>query len=476
MGRVLGPFPPSLLGDVQISPLGVVPKKGLNRWRLILDLSSPEGHSVNDGIPSHLCSLSYISVDDAARAVVRAGRGALLAKVDIKSAYRIVEVHPEDRPLLGMQFDGLTFVDSVLPFGLRSAPKIFTALADALEWVVRRAGVETLLHYLDDFLIVAHPASEQCSEDLRKLRHVFARLRIPVAMEKLEGPTTQLTFLGIELDTHRMVLRLPQEKLRELRTLLAQWCTWRYCRTRDLQSLVGKLQHACKVVRPGRTFLRRMFELLKGTRRHQPFIRLNAAFRSDLTWWYSFLEHWNGISMLDGSLNKPPDHHLFTDASGGLGCGAWAGRHWFQYFWPEEIADRSIAVKELLPIVLACIVWGDTWSHQSVLAHCDNQSVVAVVNAGYSRDTHLMQLLRSLFFITAHHDITLRAVHIPGVDNVAADAISRDNLILFHSQVPAARPSPTRLPPAALSLLVLQQPDWTSPAWTRLFRSCLRLD
>ena len=151
MGRVLGPFPLSLLGDVQISPLGVVPKKGPNRWRLILDLSSPEGHSVNDGIPSHLCSLSYISVDDAARAVVRAGRGALLAKVDIKSAYRIVEVHPEDRLLLGMQFAGLTFVDSALPLGLRSAPKIFTALADALEWVVRRAGVNTLLHYLDDF-------------------------------------------------------------------------------------------------------------------------------------------------------------------------------------------------------------------------------------------------------------------------------------------------------------------------------------
>ena len=260
-----------------------------------------------------------------------------------------------------------------------------------------------------------------------------------------------------------MVLRLPQEKLRELRTLLAQWCTWRYCRTRDLQSLVGKLQHACKVVRPGRTFLRRMFKLLKGTRRHQQFIRLNAAFRSDLTWWHSFLEHWNGMSMLDGSLNKPPNHHLFTDASGWLGCGAWAGRYWFQYFWPEEIADRSIAVKELLPIVLACIVWVDTWSHQSVLAHCDKQSVVAVVNTGYSRDTQLMHLLRSLFFITAHHEITLRAAHIPGVDNVAADAISRDNLILFHSQVPAARPSPTRLPPAALSLLVPQQPRLDIP-------------
>ena len=140
---------------------------------LILDLSSPEGRSVNDGIQPALCSLSYVSIDDAARAVAKAGRGALLAKVDIKSAYRIVEVHPEDRPLLGMLWDGGLFIDSVLPFGLRSAPKIFTALADALEWIVRQAGVETVFHYLDDFLIVGNPASEQCKVDLQRLLEVF---------------------------------------------------------------------------------------------------------------------------------------------------------------------------------------------------------------------------------------------------------------------------------------------------------------
>ena len=181
MGRVLGPFPPASLGTIQVSPLGVIPKKGLNKWRLILDLSSPEGGSVNDGISPDLCSLSYISVDDAARAVVRTGRGALLAKVDIKSAYRMVEVHPEDRLLLGMQFDGLLFVDSVLPFGLRSAPKIFNALADALEWTVRQAGVGTVFHYLDDFLIVAPPMSHQCGEDLDRLLGVFSHLCVPVA-------------------------------------------------------------------------------------------------------------------------------------------------------------------------------------------------------------------------------------------------------------------------------------------------------
>ena len=472
-GRILGPFPPASLPGVQVSRFGVIPKKGLNKWRLILDLS-PEGRSVNDGIRQELCSLSYVSIDDAARAVARAGRGALLAKIDIKSAYRIVGVHPEDRLLLGMLWDEELYVDTALPFGLRSAPKIFTALADALEWVVRQTGVKVMLHYLDDFLLVGEPASEQCKDNLQKLLAVFTSLHIPVASEKLEGPTTCLSFLGIELDTYLMVLRLPQEKIEELRALLAHWRTKKWCLLKDLQSLVGKLQHACKVVRPGRTFLRRMFELLRGTPKRQCFIRLNATFRSDLAWWLMFLESWNGVSMLADVDNAPPDAHLYTDASGGIGCGAWSGRHWFQYFWPDEFAARSIAVKELVPIVMACIVWGKIWRQQNVLAHCDNQAVVEVINTGSCKDPELMQLLRSLFFITAHLEITLRAAHIPGLLNTGADALSRDNLILFHSQVPAARPSPTPLPPAAIDLLIHCRPDWMSPSWSQLFRDCLQ--
>ena len=125
------------------------------------------------------------------------GRGALMAKVDVKSAYRLVPVHPEDRLLLGMSWEGDIFVDTVLPFGLRSAPKIFTAPADALEWVTRQSGVETVIHYLDDFFLLGEPDSEQCAVYLQLLLGVFTRLKVPVAMEKLEGPVTRLTFLGI---------------------------------------------------------------------------------------------------------------------------------------------------------------------------------------------------------------------------------------------------------------------------------------
>ncbi len=104
---------------VHCSPFGVIPKKGKpGRWRLIVDLSSPEGSSVNDGISAELSSLSYTSVDEVMRKVLEVGRGALMAKSDIKQAYRNIPVHPEDRGLLGMQWKGQLLVDGGLPFGL----------------------------------------------------------------------------------------------------------------------------------------------------------------------------------------------------------------------------------------------------------------------------------------------------------------------------------------------------------------------
>ena len=221
------------------------------------------------------------------------GRGTRLAKVDIKSAYRIVPVHSEDRALLGMLWDGALYVDSVLPFG--SAPKIFTAIADALEWKVKEEGVGVIFHYLDDFLIVAPPDSSVCEENLYKLKALFDKLHIPIAEEK--------------------------EKLRDLKLLVEEWLGKKLSLVKDLQSLVGKLQHASKVVHPGRTFLRRMFDLLKGIPQKQQFVRLNVSFRSDLMWWHSFLESWNGVLMMR-SQGAEPDHHLISDASGQFGCGA----------------------------------------------------------------------------------------------------------------------------------------------------------
>ena len=115
-----------------------------------------------DGIEKALCSLSYISVDNVAKTILQLGPGTLLGKMDVKEAFRIVSIHPSDRLLLAIQWKGKLYIDKILPFGLRSAPLLFTALADAAEWIIHQKGVKHIWHYVDDFILAGEPHSTQC--------------------------------------------------------------------------------------------------------------------------------------------------------------------------------------------------------------------------------------------------------------------------------------------------------------------------
>ena len=266
--RILPISSPPTFPQLRVSPFGVIPKRSQpNKWRLIVDLSSPEGQSVNDGINPPLCSIKYASIDDATAIIQQLGRGTLMAKLDLRDAYRIVPVHPLDRPLLGMQWKDTTYVDTALPFGLRSAPKIFSALADGLIWILQSHGVSPSLHYLDDFLLLGAPNSTNCASALHTTLSICGELGVPIAEEKTEGPTTILTFLGIEIDTVNLQLCLPLQKLTSLLELLRSWCAPKSHRSmqrsvckRDLLSLIGHLNHAATVVRPGRTFIRSLID------------------------------------------------------------------------------------------------------------------------------------------------------------------------------------------------------------------------
>ena len=130
LGRIADAGPGEAAKELGIhsSPFGVIPKRQKpGKWRLILDLSSPEGFSVNDGISKETSSLRYTTTDDVVEAILKSGKGSLMAKLDIKQAYRNIPVYPQDRLLLGMSWGGRIYVDKTLPFGLRSAPLLFSA-------------------------------------------------------------------------------------------------------------------------------------------------------------------------------------------------------------------------------------------------------------------------------------------------------------------------------------------------------------
>ena len=109
--------------------------------------------------------------------------------------------------------------------------------------------------------------SQQCAKDLETSLAMCEEAGCPVAGEKTEGPATEITLLGIELDSLQLQLRLPQEKLTKLKKLVVKWRKRDGCEKRELESLAGHLSHACKVVRPGRRSLRGIFGLLSCFRR-----------------------------------------------------------------------------------------------------------------------------------------------------------------------------------------------------------------
>ena len=458
--------------NIHCSPFGVIPKKNKpNKWRLIIDLSSPENHSVNDGILKELASLSYMSIDDVVSTVLKMGKGTMLAKMDVQQAFRNIPVHPSDRGLLGMQWEGRVFLDKVLPFGLRSAPLLFSAVADALAWIMHQRGVGWLDHYIDDFVTAGAPNSDECQENVHSMKAVCAETGIPLDPGKDEGPATMISVLGVEVDTVAMVVRLPPGKLSHLKSELASWRTKKICRKRELLSLIGSLSHACKAVRAGRTFLRRMIDLSTTVRRLDRHVRLTISARSDIEWWFQYCSCWNGISMMSSVSRAKPDVTMLSDASGNWGCGALSGLDWFQLQWAGPIKDYHITVKELVPIVLAAALWGPKWKGKTVRARCDNAAVVSIINSGSSRVQEAMHLMRCLAFLAAKDEFYIFATHIRGVDNTLADALSRNNGSLFRTLHPQAKQSPTPIPVSLLDLLIVTKPDWLSQHWTQLWSS-----
>ena len=145
--------------------------------------------------------------------------------------------------------------------------------------------------------------------------------------------------------------------------------------------------------------------------------------------------------------------------------------HWFKLAWPCDL-HRIIAALELIPVVVAAMLWGDNWRGKLVCFHSDNEAVVSVLNKGHAQDVTLTHLMQCLAFLAACHGFHFSSVHVPGRLNKAADALSHNNLTLFHSLLPQALQE-SIIPLSVVQLLVSEILDWGSPTWTKFFNSCL---
>lgn len=464
-GRVAGPFNTCPIPNIQISPIGVVPKKTPGDYRLIHHLSHPSGQSINDYIDSKLCSVKYTEFDQAVKMIHDQGANCYLFKMDIKSAFRLLPIHPDDFELLGFSFKEKIYYDKALPFGCSISPSLFEKFSTFLEFCVKsqmKSG--GLLHYLDDFL-GGEKSFKKCKCLMNLFQSIMQEIGVPLADEKTEGPVQILTFLGLELDSQEMVIRIPLIKIREVIQKIEFLLSKKSVTLKEMQSVIGSLNFCCRAIVVGRPFCRRLINSTCGIKRSYHHVRINREMKLDLRMWLKFFEHCNGISVFhDRFWVSNDDEQLFTDSAGSLGLGIWFKGHWCSEQWPPEWhrqgLTKDITMLELFPIVAAISIWGDQLRNKKLRFHCDNQAVVHVINTMTSKSTLVLALLRVLTLQCLRFNCLIKASHIPGAKNDICDALSRFQLRKFRTLAPNSDSNQTPVPHRLWNIFKVDASSW----------------
>ena len=408
-----------------VSALGAIPKPHSDKIRLIHDCSRPQHCNVNSYATTH--HFSYVTVE---KAVSQIKPNAYLAKIDLKSAYRHVPIHPSSYRATGLSwtFKGdhhTTYLyDNKLPFGAAKSPEIFHRLTQAVTRMIARRGFRTILAYLDDFLIFGD-SKHECELAYSELILLLGELGFSINWEKAVAPTQRLTFLGIEIDTVLRQLILPESKLCELRALLGETLTKRSITKRDLQSLVGKLNFAARVIFGGRTFLRRIIDAMNKLSRPHHHSRLNFQLRADLSWWAEFLSVFYGKTFFVES--EPVASEEFSTDACPIGGGGFFRGDWFYINWEvdnPDLAKAHINLKETFTVLVVLEQWKHQLRDKWIVVRSDNRTTISALNKGTCHNPQIMQWLREIFWLSATHNFRVTAHYIPSKSNTVADAIS----------------------------------------------------
>ena len=350
-----------------------------------------------------------------------------MAKVDLMNSYQSVKIHPSNYDITGIYwtFTGhktpTWLVDTRLPFGARCSPGIFNELSQAVCRIMRNKNIPSVIAYLDDFLIIAE-SKELCIQYLNTLISLLRKLRFAINYNKVCGPTQRLTFLGIVMDSVKMTLELPQEKLDELRLLLQKSISCPKLTKRQLQSIAGKLNWATQCVYGGRFYLRRLQSKINSLSSPWHRTRVTAPMRADMQWWLDFIHVFNGTTPM---VERRPITPVHIDACPVAGGAVYLNDYVYipWTLWPGT-ENLHINFKETLSLEPAINKWAPLWSNKKVIINCDNQAAVGIINRGSTSNPLVMASLRRIFWLSAIYNFRIKAVYLPGIENLA-DAVSR---------------------------------------------------
>ena len=346
-------------------------------------------------------------------------------KLDLKDAYFAVSVHPSHRKYLRFVWDKEVYQFVSLPFGLASAPRVFTKLLKPVVSLLRRLRMR-LVQYLDDGLFMSQDPLGQ-ARDRDTALFVMMKLGFTVNWEKSElNPKQVIDFLGMTIDSHKMLLSLPPGKVQSIKAKCQQLLTLKCTTVRQVAKLVGKIAASVKAVVPGQLFCRQLQMLktqglLAQQQNYEAEITLTPECKEELQWWIECLDQHNGQSFL----TSVPDMTIRTDASK-QGWGAVMDQERTQGVWSQMESKLHINILELRAgnFAVRAFTRGTKVRHVHLLM--DNSTAVAYVNnRGGTRSMKLIQEAKELWSYCLVNKITLTAEHLAGRLNVEADLESR---------------------------------------------------
>lgn len=435
LGRIEGPFYSAPFPNFKSSPLALREKKNSGKFRLLHNLSFPyDERSVNFNIPEKFSTVNYASFSSAVK-IIQSKTQCYLAKSDIADAFRLIPLHSSQYPLTGFYYKGY-YYDKCLPQGCSSSCQIFEKFSDSLLWILQnKYNCTDVVKVLDDFLFISN-SSDHCQYMLDCFRQLCNDIGVPIAEHKTEGPSQQLSFLGVDLNTIHMTAQLPHEKLTKYSSEIILFLGKSKCTLRELKSIIGMLQFATCVIPIGKCFLRRLHDATIGITKPHYYIKLTKKIKEDLSLWNMFLSKFNGISLITPKEKFTSNElHMYSDSSH-IGYGGTFRSHYILGPFPSKWKNYSIQFLELFPIFLLLHVFKEQLSHKSIIFHCDNQSIVNIINKQSSADPLIMKLLRPMILIMLLHDISFRAEHIPGNLNNLCDSLSRlqfsNHILTYH--------------------------------------------
>ena len=299
MGAIIGPVDDIQCPEYHCSPLLTRPKDG-NKRRIILDLSYPNGASVNDQVERQLFDkqpfiLRFPTIDDIVQEVVKDSVDKSIFKIDIGHAFRNLRVDPADALKFGIRWKQKSYVDGAVAFGWVHGSTAFQMVSDAIVHIMSTRGYK-IFAYIDDFVAIL--PSDVATEAFQALYDLIRELGLPINPDKVIPPCKALTCLGIHINLETKTLSIDSEKLKAIHDECHRTRLKKHLSRKAFQSLLRKLLYVHKCVRPARTFVNRMLFLFRNCHDHKR-IKLTTEFYRDLDWFLKVLPQFNGTVIFD---------------------------------------------------------------------------------------------------------------------------------------------------------------------------------